>query len=232
MLGRQPPQNVVDNYRKKKSFLPAFLAILAVLLVVIGVVIIVLWITGGGFNLKLFSKEPTPTSTLPPTPVMSATPTFIPTESPTPTVTISPTPSGPFEYEVQENDTCYDIAVTFEVDLETLLAINNFEDGTCPIIPGQKIKVPSPDQTLPTSTPVPDDLESGTTITYSVKSGDSLASIASQFNSTIDDIIAQNTGKFEDEETYSLSIGMELTVRVNLVTPTPTFAPTSTLASE
>jgi LysM repeat protein len=222
---------MMNNYRKKKSFLPTLLAVLAVLLVVIGVVIIVMWITGGGFKMNLFNKEPTPTSTLPPTPVMSATPTFIPTESPTPTVTISPTPSGPFEYEVQEFDTCYDIALRFEVDLETLLAINNFEDGTCPIIPGQKINVPSPDQTLPTATPIPEDLESGSTIVYSVKSGDSLASIASQFNSTIDDIIAQNTGKFEDEETYSLSVGMELTVRVNLVTPTPTFAPTSTLAS-
>ena len=232
MLGRQSPQNVMDSYQKKKPFLPIFLAILAALLVIIGIVIIVLWITGGGFSMKLFSKEPTATSTMPPTPVMSATPTFIPTESPTPTVTISPTPSGPFEYEVEENDTCYDIALKFEVDLETLLAINNFEDGTCPIYPGEKIKVPSPDQTLPTATPIPDDIESGSEIVYSVQSGDSLASIASEFNSTIDDIIARNTGKFEDEETYSLSIGMQLTVRVNIVTPTPTFAPTSTLAAE
>jgi LysM repeat protein len=163
---------------------------------------------------------------------MSPTATFQPTESPTPTVTISPTPSGPFEYEVQENDNCYNIALKFDVDFETLLAINNFEGGTCPIIPGDMIKVPSPGQTLPTRTPVPTDLQPGTKITYKVETGDSLASIANEFNSTVDDLIAQNKGKFTDEETYGLAIGTELTVRVNIVTPTPTYAPTSTLAAQ
>ena len=66
MLGRQSPQDVIDSYRKKKPILPIFLAIMAVLLVVIGIVIIIMWITGGGFSFKLFSKEPTPTSTMPP----------------------------------------------------------------------------------------------------------------------------------------------------------------------
>lgn len=231
MLGRQSPQNMLDSYRKKKPFLPVFLAIMATLLVIIGVVIIILWITGGGFSVGLLSKEPTATSTMPPTPVMSATATFAPTESPTPTVTISPTPSGPFEYEVQEADTCYDIALKFDVDFETLLAINNFEDGTCPIIPGQVINVPSPDQTLPTPSPVPSDLATGTKITYKVQTGDSLASIASQLNSTVEDILAQNAAKFEDTDENDLSVGLELVVRVNIVTPTPTFAPTSTLAS-
>ncbi len=232
MLGRQSPQNVLDSYRKKKPFLPLFLAIMAALLVIIGVVIIVLWITGGGSSGKLFSKEPTPTSTMPPTPVMSATPTFLPTESPTPTVTISPTPSGPFEYEVQEGDTCYDIAVKFEVDLDTLLAINGFEGGVCDIVAGQKIKVPSPEQTLPTATPLPSDITPGTEIVYRVQAGDSLASIANKLNSTIDDILDQNTAVFADIDENNLTVGMELTVRVNIVTPTPTFAPTSTLASE
>ena len=131
----------------------AFIAILAVLLVIIGIVIIVLWITGGGFSFNLFSREPTPTMTLPPTPILSPTPSLIPTETPTPTLTVSPTPSGPFEYTVLEFDSCWGIAEKFEVDLQTLLALNNFEDGNCPISPDQKIKVPAPGQTLPTATP-------------------------------------------------------------------------------
>ncbi len=229
MLGRKSPQNVLNNYKKRQRVSPIFITILAVLLVIIGIVIIVLWITGGGFSFNLFNKEPTPTSTMPPTPVLSPTPSMIPTETPTPTLTVSPTPSGPFEYEVLEFDSCWGIAEKFEVDLQTLLAINNFEDGTCPIYPGQKIKVPAPGQTLPTPTPVPSDLASGTRIDYTVQAGDSITSIASRLNSTYEDILAINKDKIDDEN--NLLVGVVLVIRVNLVTPTPTFAPTSTLAS-
>ena len=229
MLGRKSPQDVLDGYRKRKPFFPMFIAILAVLLVIIGIVIIVLWITGGGFSFNLFNREPTPTSTMPPTPVLSPTSSMIPTETPTPTLTVSPTPSGPFEYEVLEGDSCWGIAEKYEVDFLTLLALNNFEDATCPIYPGFKLKVPAPGQTLPTPTPVPPDTASGTRIEYTVQAGDSLKSIVSQFNSTIEDIIAINKDKIDDEN--NIPVGVIFVIRVNLVTPTPTFAPTSTLAS-
>ncbi len=229
MLGRKSPQDVINSYKKRRSFLPMFITILALILVVIGIAIIIMWLTGGGLSFNLFQREPTPTSTLPPTPVLSPTPSVIPTETPTPTLTVSPTPTGPFEYEVQEFDTCWDIADQFGVDFQTLLAINNFEDGTCPIIPGQVIKVPAPGQTLPTPTPLPPDTAPGTRIDYSVQSGDTLASIASQFNSTQEDILALNDEKIEDEN--NLPVGLILTIRAYIVTPTPTFAPTSTLAN-
>jgi LysM repeat protein len=229
MLGRQSPQSVIDSYKKRKPFLPLFLAIMSVVLVVLGIVIIIMGFTGGGF--KLFGKKTTATSTMPPTPVLSPTPTFPPTEAATPTVTVTPTPSGPTEYEVQEADTCYGIADKFKVDLATLLAINNFPDGQCPIIPGQKIKVPAPGQLLPTATPVPADVEAGTKITYKVQSGDSLATIAQKFNTTVADIVKQNPTKL-NENSNNISIGLEIVVRVNIVTPTPTYAPTSTLASQ
>jgi LysM repeat protein len=227
MLGRQSPQDVINSYKKKKPFFPILIAFLAVVLVVIGVAIIVMWLTGGGLSLNLFKKEPTPTSTKPPTPVISPTATLMPTETPTPTLTVSPTPSGPFEYEVKELDNCWDIANKFEVELEALLAINNFENGTCPIYPGQMIKVPAPGTTMPTPTPIPPNTKSGTRIPYKVQTGDSLLSIASKFNSTVEDIIKQN--KFTDPN--NITPGTQIIIRVNLVTPTPTFAPTSTLAS-
>ena len=229
MLGRKSPQDGLNAYKKRQRVSPIFITILAVLLVIIGIVIIVLWITGGGFSFNIFKREPTPTSTMPPTPVLSPTPSLIPTETPTPTLTVSPTPSGPFEYEVQEFDSCWGVAEKFEVDLQTLLAINNFEDGTCPIYPGQKIKVPAPGQTLPTPTPIPPDMASGTRIDYTVQAGDSIRSIADQFNSTVEDILTINKDKIDDEN--NIPVGVILVVRVNLVTPTPTFAPTSTLAS-
>jgi len=227
MLGRKPPQNLMDSYKKKRQFLPTFIAIMAGLLVIIGIVVIVMWASGGVFSFNLFRREPTATSTLPPTPVISATPTTVPTETPTPTLTVSPTPSGPFEYEVKEFDTCYDIAQKFDVNLEVLLAINNFPNGTCPIYPGQLIKIPAPGTTLPTSTPMPPDLKPGTIIEYTIQSGDTLEIIASKMNSTIEDIIQRND--FEDIDV--LLPGSVIKVRYGIVTPTPTFAPTSTLAS-
>lgn len=227
MLGRQSPQDVIDSYNKKKPFLPILIAILAIVLVLIGIAIIAMWLTGGGISFNPLKKEPTPTSTMPPTPVISPTATYVPTETPTPTLTISPTPSGPFEYEVKENDNCWDISIKFEVDLETLLAINNFQNGTCPIYPGLKIKIPAPGTTLPTPTAIPPNTKSGTKITYKVQTGDSLQSIASKFNSTVDDITRQN--KFVDPN--NITPGIEIIVRWGIVTPTPTFAPTSTLAS-
>lgn len=226
MLGRQSPQNMMDAYKKKRQLFPTVIAILAALLVIIGLVIIVMWISGGGLSFGLFQREPTPTSTMPPTPVLSATPTIEPTETPAPTVTVSPTPSGPFEYEVKQDDTCWGISNTFEVDLQALLAINNFPNGTCPIYPGQMIRVPAPGTTLPTATPLPADLPAGTILDYTVQSGDTLQIIASKMNSTIEDITARN--KFDDINV--LIPGVVIKVRYGIVTPTPTFAPTSTLA--
>jgi len=229
MLGRKPPQEFLNSYKKRRNLFPVFMGIMSILLVIVGVVIIVLWVTGGGFRFNLFQKEPTATMTLPPTPVLSATATLVPTETSTPTEAASPTPSGPFEYNVEELDNCWVIAEKFEVDFQTLLAINNFEDGSCPIIPGQKIKIPAPGQTLPTMTPLPPDIQSGTIIEYAVQPGDSIASIASEFNSTVEDILSRNQDRFEDEN--NIPVGVLLSIRVNIVTPTPTFAPTSTLAS-
>lgn len=228
MLDRKNTKNLMGGGNGKKRSMLMMLTILAIILVIIGIVMIVLWIAGGGFSFSLFSKKPTPTSTMPPTPIMSPTPSLLPTETTTPEPTITTTPSGPFEYEVQENDSCWGIAENFDVDFLTLLAINNFEDGTCPIIPGDKILIPSPGQSLPTPTDMPSDTKSGTKITYTVQSGDTLASIASKFNTTIDDILALNKKVITDQD--NIGVGIVLTIRVNLVTPTPTFAPTSTLA--
>ena len=229
MLGRQSPQDVINSYKKRRNSLPIIITVLAIALVIIGIVIIVMWITGGGFSLNLFKREPTPTSTLPPTPVLSPTPSLEPTKTPTPTLEVTATPSGPFEYEVKEFDSCWGIASTFEVDMQVLLAINNFENGECPIIPGQTILVPAPDQTLPTPTPLPPDTAPGTRVEYTVQTGDTLAIISSKFNTTTDDIINQNQDKIEDEN--NIAVGIVLTIRAFIVTPTPTFATTSTLAN-
>jgi LysM repeat protein len=151
----------------------------------------------------------------------------------TPTITPTSTPSGPFEYEVQEEDNCTTIAEEFEVDLEVLLALNNL-DGNCFITPGQIILIPAPDQQLPTATPLPTDLAPGTLIQHQVRAGENLFDLAARFFSTVDRIF-EETNKYrrdndldEMEDEVDLFIGDIVVIPVYIVTPEPTI--TSTLA--
>ncbi|HAD05800.1 MAG TPA: hypothetical protein DCE76_01435 [Anaerolineaceae bacterium] len=227
MREKKSPQSVIDSYRKRQQMMPYITWGLAGLLVLMGIILIFLWVSGGNSpQIALFSSPtPTATSTLTPSPVPpTATVTMTPTETETPTPTLTFTPSGPFEYTVQSGDTCFDLAVKYEVDLLVLLALNNFPAGQCPIREGDKILIPAPNQQLPTETPLPTGLPRGTRIEYVVKTGDTLDFIASIFNSTVDDIMQQN--KITDKNL--ISAGQVLIVRVNLVTPTPTRPPTLT----
>ncbi len=227
MIGKDSPQSVIDSYRKRQQMLPFMIWGLVVLLVVVGIIILVVWFVGPGKgSINLFaSPTPTSTSTLTPTPtVPTATPTNTATETLTPTITETPTPSGPFEYVVKENDTCWDISVTYEVTLDVLLALNNF-GNTCPIKPGDTIMIPLKGQELPTETPLPTDIARGTKIEYIVKTGETLAIIANRFNSTVDAIITEN--KLKDANT--INAGQKLIIPVNIVTPTATLVPTRTI---
>ncbi|MCE5207424.1 MAG: LysM peptidoglycan-binding domain-containing protein [Chloroflexi bacterium] len=226
MAGKSSPQNVIDNYRKRQRKMPFILGGLAVLLVVVGIIILVVWLTSPGNSISsLFATAtPTATSTSTSTPVTpTLTSTVTPTETLTPTITETSTPSGPFEYTILENDNCWDIAAKFKVDVQVLQGINNF--GTeCPIVAGQVILIPAPGQTLPTETPLPTGLAAGTKIEYTIKTGETLAIIASRFNTTVESIMKDND--IEDENT--ILAGQIITIRVNLVTPTITLAPSST----
>jgi len=227
MWNKSSPQRNINQFNRPRQFLPTFIGIMAALLVLIGIVMLILWFSGGGFSINLFKGKATATSTSVPTPVLSPTPSLAPTAAITETPSITPTPSGPFEYEVKQDDTCWGLAVKFKSDFEALLAINGFANGTCPIYPGLKILIPAPGTLAPTQTQInPANLAKGTKINYTVQSGDTLQSIASKFNSTIADILSLNKAKLTNPD--NIPIGIILVIRVNLVTPTPTFAPTST----
>jgi LysM repeat protein len=228
MNRKDSPQSVIDSYRKRQQMAPYFVAGLAIVLVVVGIVILVIWFTGSGqqvapmaaFSTATATATELPTATeVPPT----ATTTATATETMTPTITETPTPSGPFEYTVQEGDNCWTIAQEYKVDLEVLQAINNFGTG-CPINPGDKILIPLAGSQLPTETPIPSDLKSGTKIEYRVKTGDTLALIAARFDSTMDAIIKEN--KIKDAN--KIEVGQTLVIPVNIATKVPTTAPTVT----
>jgi LysM repeat protein len=229
MERKDSPQNVIESYRKRQRLAPFLIGALVVLLIVVGIIFLVIWLTGsGGPALSFLNTDtPTPTSTSTPTPVTpTITPSITPTETLTPTVTETPTPSGPFEYTVKEDDTCWGIHEDFDVDLEVLLAINNLGND-CAIKPGDVILIPAPGQELPTATPLPTGLASGTKIEYTVQLGDSLETIASKFSTTVDQILKDN--KIDDKN--AILAGDVLIIRINIVTPTKTLAPTSTSAA-
>jgi LysM repeat protein len=229
MNQKDNPQNVINKFAKRQKFMPYILGGVAAILALVGIFIIISVVTGSGnpFKALFATKTPTATATFTPTAtVPSPTPSNTPTITPTATLAATSTPSGPQYYEIQQYDTCWDLANTFKVDFLVLLAINNFPTGTCPIVPGMKILIPAPGQQLPTATPLPSDLPKGTEILYTIQVDDTLATIASKFNSTKEDIMTRNNIKDEDV----IYLGQVLKVRVNLVTPTPTIAPTSTLA--
>ena len=100
-------------------------------------------------------------------------------------------------------------------------------DPANPIIKvGDELLVPPPGTELATPTPLPEGLPPGTRIEYTVQAGDTLAVIAQEFNSTVEDILEEN----ELEDPNAIYVGQNLIIRVNLVTPVPTVTePAATL---
>lgn len=226
-MKRDDPRKLIASYKRKQQMLPFFIWGLALILVIVGIVLLIVWLVGPEKPKISFFASSTPTSTATFTPTEippTATFTITSTVTETSTVTVTPTRSGPIEYTVVDGDTCYDISATFDVDLLVLLAINNFDAGTCPIQPGDKIIIPAPNQELPTATPWPTNLPRGTKLTYVVQFGDSLDLIAAKFLSTVEDIMDLN----ELTNSNQIFAGQVLEVRVNLVTPIPTLPATIT----
>ncbi|MBN2550017.1 MAG: LysM peptidoglycan-binding domain-containing protein [Anaerolineales bacterium] len=226
--GENPPQgSIITRLSLREIALYAFLLAL--------VVISLLWMKGKGF---LGEKTATLTFTLQQSPsavvetnipTASYTPTPIPSAASTgtPVFTVTSTAAGPFVYTVEDDDTLWSIAQKFGVDLLTLIIINNLDASSPVVKTGQQLIIPGQDEQLPTATPIPSDLRSGTKIYYQVQRGDSLFSIANTFNSTVAAILQEN--KLENEN--SIYVGMVLNIPVNLVTPAPTATPTATKSS-
>ncbi len=76
----------------------------------------------------------------------------------------------------------------FDVDLLLLMAVNDIKDAN-EITIGMEITIPEEGTELPTRTPLPETLIPGSKIDYVVQAGDSLQSIAAQFNSTAEQLL-------------------------------------------
>ena len=228
--------SVISSYRKKRQQSNVmFVYGAAGLLVLAGVALLVLWLTGPSKPLSGIFATETPTPTLTFTPTKTSVPTDTPTITPTPTLTATATPAGPFLYTVQQGDSLQVISDRYSLGndgIPLILLLNPYDataaTGIDPITqiiyPGEQIWIPNPDLKLPTSTPIPPNLPRGTIVLYTVATGDTLAGIASEFNSTVEDIVKANTLT----DANSIKVGDQLKIPVNLVTPTATRPPTST----
>ncbi len=155
--------------------LPAALGFLALFLV-IGAVVVYFGLSAGGRVV-----EPTPEATSTATPTITPTATEIPTSTPIPT----PTPIPPFDYTVASGDTCGGIAFTFGVSVQSIIILNNLS-STCPLTPGQVLKIPYPTPTpapLPTGTLPPEAAtqQACETVAYTVQANDTLSSISQNY---------------------------------------------------
>ncbi len=111
-------------------------------------------------------------------------------------------------YIVKKNDTLYSIAKQFGVDVSTLIKDNGLTTNELSI--GQVIRVRSPEEEAIEECIGPDynpKVNINPTITYIVKKGDSLYSIAKKYNTSTDNI--KNINNLKNN---NLSIGQELKI--------------------
>jgi LysM repeat protein len=235
-LANKPP------HRRRRSN-PNFVYIAAGILVLGGIVLLVVWLSGPNKPLNTLFATDTPTPTITFTPSLTPLPSDTPTITSTPTETATLTPSAPFQYTVQEGDSLFSIAQKYglgENGIKLILVLNPYatpasrggqtigiDPHSSTVIPGQIIWVPNPGMPLPTATPIPVNIPRGSKIEYTVESGDTLAVIASKFNSTEDAISKENNL----QDPNAIFVGQLLVIPVNLVTPTATRPPTSTPAT-
>ena len=217
---------IIMAYRKRRQrIIPLVLGGLAVVLLVVGIFFVVLWFTGDTPPaMPGFLATDTPTATITNTPP-PATPTSTITNTPEPSLT--PTPEGPLTYLVESGDTLSSIADQFGVDVLVLMAFNGITDAN-QLFVNDELIIPIPGSDLPTPTALPENLFPGQEIEYMVLPGDTLETIAAQFNSTAEAIAERN----EIEDTNAIGIGQILLVPVNIATPTPTFTPSAPEATE
>jgi LysM repeat protein len=223
MENKPPTSNVIANYRKRRQRTNImFVYGAAGLLVLAGLILVIVWLASPSQPIGSLFATKTPTPTLTFTPTNTPIPTDTPTITPTGTETETLTPSGPHAYIVQDGDTLDSISTKFNLGANGILLIlqinPSIDPGTQIIHVGDQIQIPNPGYKLFTPTPIPADLHSGSKVPYTVETGDTLAGIASKFNSTADAIATANN----ITDPNAIQVGQQLTIPVNLVTPTPT----------
>ncbi len=165
-----------------------------------------------------FTSTPTPTAT------STITPTFTATLTGTPVPTATPLP--PKQYTVKASDSCLDIAFLFNVSVNAIVLANDLPADCGVLSIGQKLLIPQPTST-PTSQATSTANATQATETdcelfdYVVKDGDTIGSIAGNYNVT-----QQSIKDYNGLPSDIVQLGQ--TLHIPLCKRLPTAGPTST----
>ena len=130
-----------------------------------------------------------------------------PTPSPSPTATPSPLPQ---EHVVQPGETLLSIAAQYGLAPEAIAAKNDIVDPNM-ILAGQRLKLPAPDESLPSLPKGKQDER-----TYIVQEGDTLFAISQEFGISVEALAEAN----DIQDPTTLYVGRLLTIPEQAV-PTP-----------
>jgi LysM repeat protein len=202
------------NYRGRQILRIAILAAVAVVTLG-GAVMLGLNLSKEQAAIELPTFTPTLTRTATITPSPTATPTA--TETPLPTATYTPIP--PIEYIVQPGDTLGGIALEYNLTVAELTAYNDL--GSEFIGQGQVLLIPPPTPT-PGPTPTPEPGRPTETpsafMLHTVRSGDTLSTIAEEYGVSVAVIRAAND---IEEGSETILPNQVLTIPRNTPTPEP-----------
>ncbi|MFN2108418.1 MAG: LysM peptidoglycan-binding domain-containing protein [Anaerolineae bacterium] len=193
-------------------------------IIIMAVVAVVILAGSVMLGLRLTQEQVNAPAELPTfTPTQTGVPTFTPTATRTATPTLTPTPQStatpqpPQTYSVQSGDTLGGIAVQFDITVEELKAFNNLDSDD--IGAGQSLLIPPPTPTpgpTPTLDPGEPTLTPAPYLVYTVRTGDTLSTIAENYpNVSVDDIRRAN----------NIPEGAE-TIRTDQVLVIPQYTPT------
>ena len=196
--------------------LPIALGLL-VLFLVVGATVVY---AGLSATKRVITPTQVPTQTE--TPTASATPTDTQLPTLAPTATLQP----PFDYTVAAGDTCGGIAVTFGVNVQSIIILNNLSAQCTNLVVGQKLKIPYP---TPTALPVATDTLQPADATkaacdkvnVTVQANDTLSSIAANY-AVPQQAIKDFNGLSSDNVFIGQTIVVPLCARAATAGPTPT----------
>jgi len=196
---------------------------------VIALVVLLLAIGAGAVYAVMNQTGMVVEPTVTPTVTSTATVTITPTLTLTPTIEPTMTPLPDIEYKVQLNDSCLDIAFLFNVSVNSIIVRNNLSATCDNLVIGNILFIPQPTPTplpQPTATlsEVDATVQACNTISYKVASGDTLSTIARNYNVEMDAIRTWN-GMTSD----TVFEGQPLTIPLCERLPTPGPTPTATL---
>lgn len=134
-----------------------------------------------------------------------------------------PAPAAAQEYVVVKGDSFATIVKKFPG-----VTVKQIQEANPTVIPtklqiGQKLQIPAPAMTAPTATSVAPTTDAAAGETYTVKSGDTLTTIASRHGTTVKALRAENS-----LTTDKIRVGQKLKIPAKVSAPTGMTAPTTT----